>query len=123
MSDPFIINLNDTVPRRTPTEPLIWELKHPRATFEMLGPFLPTFLDGADPRPAAEQYNESYAHGGGWQPFESFRQTSHGLEYPGDPTMLLIAETHLRDETIRLYDCAWVTITQPDGSFEACRMD
>ena len=34
----------------------------------MLG-FLPMMLDDEDPRPAAEQLNETYAHGGGWMPF------------------------------------------------------
>lgn len=101
-----------------------WELKHPQATFEMLG-FIPMFLIGADPRPAREQFDDRYGMGGDWHPLThmGWRVTDRGLEYPGDPPMALIAEAKLRDEVIRLYNCAWVTITQPDGSVLIQRMD
>jgi hypothetical protein len=97
-------------------------LKHPRATHDMLG-YLPQCWDARNPQSAREQADANYSHGGGWEPFHGFRMTNRGLEYPGDPPMVLIAEAKLRDETIRLYDCSWVAIVQPDGSFEACRMD
>jgi len=101
---------------------MIWIMKHPRATPEMLG-FIPQFLSEHDPRPAREQLDSNYRQGGGWEPLPGFTITEQGLKYPGDPPMVLIAETTLRDEVIRFYDCSWVVIIQPDGSFEASRMD
>lgn len=102
---------------------MIWEMKHPKATIEMLG-YLPSFLSENDPRPAKEQLDTGYSHAGGWQPFKGFKIAANGnLEYPGDPPTQLLAETSLRKETIRFYDHAWVAVVQPDGSFEVCRMD
>lgn len=86
--------------------------------------FIPMFLSEHDPRPAAEQFNDAYAHGGGWRPFHGFTVLPSGsLQYPGDPPMRPLAEAKLRDEVIRVYDYAWVSITQPDGSVEISRMD
>lgn len=96
-------------------------LKHPRATQAMVGPYLPHFWSEEDPRPAKVQANEKYVSG--WNKFEGFRMTEHGLEYPGDPPTLLLAEAKLREETIQFYQHSWVAIVQPDGSFEVCRMD
>jgi hypothetical protein len=45
------------------------------------------------------------------------------IKYPGDPQNKLLFEAKLRDETIRVYEHAWVAIAQPDGSFEIARMD
>lgn len=102
---------------------LDWIMLDPKMTPEMLG-FIPKFLNENDPRPAREQFNENYAHGGGWSPFEGFTMLPNGdLEYPGDPVYSLLAEAHLRDEKIRFYDYSWVAIVQPDGSFEISRMD
>lgn len=102
---------------------LVWTPKHPKAHPDMLG-FIPDFLSEEDPRPAREQFDQNYAHGGGWKHFEGFKMLPNGnLKYPGDPPVALLLETKLRDEIIRFYDCSWVTITQPDGSFEVCRMD
>lgn len=97
-------------------------LKHPRATHDMLG-LLPEFWDERDPRPAKEQADEAYRHGGGWRPFHGLTMEPAGLSYPGDPPMKLVAEANLRTETIRVYECSWVAIVQPDGSHEICRMD
>ena len=101
---------------------MMWEQKHRSATPEMLG-FIPSFLNEDDPRPAREQFNTNYVSG--WTPFKgNFEMLPNGnLRYPGDPDMELLWETKLRDETIRFYDCAWVAIIQPDGSYEICRMD
>jgi hypothetical protein len=101
---------------------MIWILKHPRVTQEWLG-FLPQMFSDMDPRPAREQVNANYGHGGGWRPFAGFTMTEDGLEYPGDPVMGLVAETRLRDEVIRVFESDWVVIIQPDGSWEASRMD
>lgn len=101
---------------------MIWEMKHSRATPAMLG-YLPSFLDEDDPRSAREQLNANYPFGG-WQPFKGFTMLADGnLAYPGDPPTILLAETKLRDETVRFYQHAWVAVVQPDGSFEVCRMD
>lgn len=103
--------------------PLYFKPLHPQATDEMIG-FLPLFFSERDPRPAKEQAHANYGHGGGWDPMPGFTMLNDGrLKYPGDPPLPMIAEAHLRDEIIRLYDCAWVAIIQPDKSFEVCRMD
>lgn len=102
---------------------MIWVQKHPQFTLEMLG-FIPTFLTETDPRPATEQLNTNYRHGGGWIPQSKFTMLPNGnLSYPGDPPLPLLAETHLRDETIRFYDCSYLVVIQPDGSFEVARLD
>lgn len=102
---------------------MIWIAKHPQATIEMLG-FLPEFLSDEDPRPAREQIDANYSHGGGWVPFKGFEMLPNGnLKYPEDPEVELIAETRLRDETIRFYNYAWLVIIQLDGSWEVARID
>ena len=102
---------------------LTWKRLHPKATPEMLG-YIPMFLHGNDPRSAKEQLDANYVHGG-FQPFHGFTMSADGMRliYPGDPPMQAIAETKLRDETIRLYEAEWVAVIQPDGSFEVARMD
>lgn len=102
---------------------MLWVMKHPRATLDMLG-FIPEFITESDPRPAREQIDEAYSHGGGWRKFEGFKMLPNGnIVYPGDPPMLLLFETHLRQETIRVYQHAWVAIVQPDGGYEIARLD
>jgi hypothetical protein len=97
---------------------LHFTLKHPGATALHLG-YVPTFLSEDDPRPAAVQINEHYAHGGGWSPMR--RGAFAALA--DDPPLALIAEARLRDETLRFYEGSWLSITQPDGSFEVSRLD
>lgn len=101
---------------------MIWVMRHPQATVEMLG-FIPEFLSENDPRPAREQFAANYVSG--WSPFKGFKVAADGssLRYPDDPPQLLIAETRLRDEVIRFYDGSWVGVFQPDGSYEISRMD
>lgn len=85
---------------------------------------IPLWLNEDDSRPAKEQLDSAYGHGGGWWPFNGFTLTSdNSLTYPGDPPLRPIAWTKLRDETIVMYRHAWVAIIQPDRSFEVCRMD
>ena len=101
---------------------IIWTLVHPQATAEMLG-FVPSFINESDPRPAAQQFQSNYPHGG-WEPFPGFTMLKNGqLSYPGDPPLPILAECKLRDEVIRLYDCEWVCVIQPNGDFEVSRMD
>lgn len=91
---------------------------------EVLG-YIPQFFSDLDPRPAKEQIDEAYAHGGGWRPLEGwqFYPRTEAIHYPGDPPLMPIAGTRLRDEVIYVYPHAWVNIVQPDGSFEIARID
>ena len=72
---------------------LDFKLLDPRVTEEHLG-LIPHFLWDTDPRPAAEQIDERYAHGGGWRPMHGFLPigvynfaagVAPKLRYPGDP--------------------------------------
>lgn len=103
---------------------MIWKLLHPDMTQEALG-FIPAFLNDDDPLPAREQIDRNYGFAGGWDPMSGFTMQPDGtLEYPGDPPLPPLAETTLHGtEVIRVYLHSWVAITQPDGSFEVCRMD
>jgi len=89
---------------------------------EELG-LIPYFLDEKDPRPAREQFNERYAHGGGWRPQPGYSMNGAILKYPGDPPFEPIAMMTLHDEKILVYEYGVVAIVQRDGSFEVCRMD
>lgn len=105
---------------------MIWTHYHSR-TMGMLG-FIPSFLSDADPRPAKEQFNENYAHGGGWSPWSvewslDAKRLPPELRYPGDPVYRAVAETRLRDERIIVFQHAIVAIVQPDGTFEVARLD
>ncbi len=102
-----------------------WKMIHPKATIEHLG-ILPFFLFEADSRPAREQIDERYQHGGGWRPSSAKLKPTDDkmhLTYPGDEPFFAIAETKLRDEHIIFYDCSWLAIYQPDGTFEVSRVD
>lgn len=91
---------------------------------EYLG-LIPFMISENDPRPAREQFDENYQHGGGWKSFKGFEMLSNGdMQYDGDftPTRL-VAEAQFRNEVIRLYESSWVAIVQQDGSFEVSRMD
>lgn len=92
---------------------------------EELG-ILPDFIDQTDPRPAAEQFEERYQHGGGWRPLKGFKQVKAGgisLKYPGDPPFHPIACWPLREEMIVVYRYGFVAVFQRDGSFEIARLD
>jgi hypothetical protein len=100
-----------------------FELLHPRVTEWHIG-YLSTMLGADDPRPARQQLDEHYQHGGGWRPMAGFQLTrSNGLKYSGEPILRPIAQAQLRDEHILLYPHDWVAIVQPDRRFEVCRMD
>jgi hypothetical protein len=91
----------------------------------MLG-YIPGFIHEDDPRPAKEQLNANYAHGGGWFPMTGFivvDRDSMKLKYPGDPAMTPLYSAKLREEEIYVYSHAWVVIVQKDGSWEMARMD
>src|SRR5678815_3186018 len=86
--------------------------------------FIPCWLSPDDPRPAAEQLDEYYRHGG-WRPFEGFKfdKAKGTIKYPGDPAHEPLAGMWLRDEMVLIYEHGWVAIVQKDGSFAVCRMD
>jgi hypothetical protein len=96
----------------------------PRAQPEHVG-MIPDFLSLLDPRKAAEQFNERYAHGGGWhhQPGYDMDPEWGVLKYPGDPPFSPLAAIPFREELILIYEAGIVAIVQPDKSFEVCRMD
>jgi hypothetical protein len=101
-----------------------WKMLHPKMTLEALG-FIPLFLSEDDPRPAREQLDSNYGHGGGWDSFPGFTMLPDGnLQYPDDPPVIALAETTLHDsEIVRFYNHSWVAIIQPDGTFDISRMD
>jgi hypothetical protein len=101
-----------------------WKLLHPKMTMEHLG-LLPIIITSADPRPAKDQINERYAHGGGWSPLPKWRIDIETLnaKYPGDPVYKPLAKLELPKETVAFYDHSWVAIIQLDGSYEMSRMD
>jgi len=103
-----------------------FEIVHPQCSPEALG-FIPAFINEDDPRSAAQQIEDRYCFGGGWSPLEGFRRCSgpseFSIKYPGDPMKIVLAKAQLRDETIVVYDGAWVGIFQKDGSFEVSRLD
>lgn len=49
--------------------------------------YLPGFFDAADPRPARQQIDQNYGHGGGWRPMEGWTMNpgSKVLELPRRP--------------------------------------
>lgn len=91
---------------------------------DLLG-LIPAMLSRDDPRPAKEQFDEHYAHGGGWRPIEGWTLTWPGgsLFYSGDPPLRPLAQAQLHGELIIVYPHAWVCIKQADGSFEVARLD
>jgi hypothetical protein len=96
---------------------------HPDAQ-EIIG-ILPHWLDEGDPRPAREQLDEHYAHGGGWRPFSGFEMDpeTFAIKYPGDPAHVPLAGLMFRNELILFYESAWVAIIQRDKTYEIARMD
>ena len=92
---------------------------------------IPRFLLISDERPAAVQFAERYAHGGGWHPFQGFTLDHEApspldwsIEYPGDPRYAALAFCRLRGEIIVLFRFSWVCVVQAEsGEFEIARMD
>ena len=96
---------------------------NPEITYEHLG-MIPSFIEHSDPRPAADQIHENYAHGGGWRPFTGFTMNQDGsISYPGERDLIVLAEAQFRDETLRYYEYSWFAIVQPDGSYEISRLN
>lgn len=102
---------------------LTWHLE-PGTPAEALG-LLPLFIFPGDPRPAAEQLQERYAHGGGWSPLQGWRlnRETREAQYPGDTRLCAIAWARLRSEELLFFPYAWLAIVQPDGAFAISRID
>jgi hypothetical protein len=96
----------------------------PGFTPDHLG-YLPGFLSTEDERPAKQQFDANYQHGGGWRPLPDWKldPETKQLTYPGDPPLMPFAVTTLRGEIILFYPDAQVLVLQKDGSFEVSRMD
>lgn len=92
--------------------------------FDLIG-FLPEILQDSDPRPAKDQLNERYSHGGGYQPFDGFKliDDAHTIQYPDDPPYKPLAGSYLplSKEHLYLYPNAWLRIVQADGSWTITR--
>lgn len=85
---------------------------------------IPFFLEEDDPRPARDQINDRYTHGGGWRPMADWTILADGsILFEGDPPLSPIAWTHLRDETIIVYRYGWVAVINENGTFEVARCD
>jgi hypothetical protein len=97
-------------------------------------------LDPDDPRPAKEQLDANYQHGGGWRPSEVWTTEkpkgwkltpgstiggaiewvdSEGVEGPYEP----LAFTKIHRDVVVMYPLELVLILSPNGSFEICRMN
>jgi hypothetical protein len=108
--------------------------KFPEARVQAALGLLPQFFSEIDMRPAREQINTAYAHGGGWHPFNSciggqvkgnftFNKKTLTLTYPGDPPMRAIAQAQIRDDIILVFEHAWVMIWNANGDWELARID
>lgn len=87
--------------------------------------FLPDLISDQDPRPVAEQLQDTYRHGGGWNPQSgfTFKQETGALSYPGDPVMKPLALSNCRDEMLLFYPYSYLLVLQQDGNFEVARVD
>lgn len=110
-------------PNSNPT----WVAKHPYATREFLG-LIPDIIRESDPRSAKEQISERYI--GGWRKaIPGFKMLPNGnMDYPGDPELPIYFETILHkgkanQETLRLYESAFLAIIQTDDAYEICFID
>lgn len=72
-----------------------------------------------------EQFDRMYSHGGGWNPLDGFElnKDTGAIKYPGDPEMPPLATAKFRNQTVNVYQYAFVAIIEEDGSFEVARMD
>lgn len=96
---------------------------HKGMTVEHLG-FIPMFVTDLDSRPVKEQFDENYAHGGGWSPMEGWTLCPDmSIQYQGDQPLKPLALITVREEKIYYYEGDWVAIVQPNGDFEVSRMD
>jgi hypothetical protein len=110
-----------------------WVMRPEYATYD-LG-MLPLIFLPIDKRPAREQIEHRYAHGGGYHESPGDWHLQYGMDldglgwaellYPGDPALKEIARCELASrETVVLFECSFVAIIQPENlAFAVVRMD
>jgi hypothetical protein len=101
-------------------------INNPPYRLEDIVGLIPYGLDENNTKSATEQLDDSYGHGGGWcrtDPKWTMNMEDYSIKYPGDPKMKPWAIASLRDETICVYESAWVAVIKPDRTFEISRMD
>ena len=102
-----------------------WLMLHPEATPDHLG-LIPSFFSPLDDRPCREQVNDRYAYGG-WQPQQgfTFNTKDSSLSYPGDPNLLPMACTKIRDELVFVYEYGYTAIVSAHDPnlIEVSRLD
>lgn len=95
-------------------------------TNEKAAGLLPVILRAEDARPAWEQLQERYAHGGGYMPVRgnwSLSVRPSGLwrlGFPGDPPYKEVSRTYLPKsrELLVLFECSFMVIVEcPSASF------
>ena len=86
--------------------------------------YIKYFIYETDDRPAVEQFNERYRHGGGWNPFDGFTMDNNlFITYPEDSALPPLAIANFREQKIIIYPHSFVAILNPDKTFEVSRMD
>jgi hypothetical protein len=101
--------------------------------------FLPMFFSEDDERPAYEQLIANYPYGMDFDGFNLMTRGAGGvlvphvgrmilvpdlrLCYPGDPPLRPTSWAKLRDEWLVLFQCSWLAIIQPDGTYRVHRVD
>lgn len=84
--------------------------------------FIPSFIY-SDEIPLQEQFNKTYAHGGGWNKFDGFAVgPDMVLRFPGDPPLAPVCFLELPKQSIYVYQHGWVAIKTGDA-VEVARMD
>jgi len=90
---------------------------------------LPSFFIKDDPRPAVDQLNERYAHGGGFCPLDGFVIEEGRIVYPAseewetDEVYYPIARTFVNGEPVTLFEMSWLTLKDKTGKTVVCRVD
>jgi len=97
--------------------------------------FVPRFFHVGDDRPASEQLEERYAHGGGFRPMEGFEldlnreaPLASRIIYPADEdgpeeVYRAVSYTLIGNELLIMFESSWLGIVQPDGEFAITRVD
>lgn len=106
-------------------------LNRPKWTNHNVMGYIPAFLNLDDPRPAKEQIDDNYQHGGGW--FETSSKYEL-IDWKKDGKCILHFTTYhernrelsrckIRDETLIFFEGSWLAIVQPDGKTNMARVD
>jgi hypothetical protein len=114
---------------RIPSHGTLWSFSN-GARPDHIGMILTWFRNDEEGTPAIEQANSGYLNTGGC-PFEptavKFELDSSGeeyaLRYENDPPLKELARTRIGEETVVVFEYAWVAIIQPDKTFVVSRCD